>query len=179
MHELIIQGIGFLGVLCSILSYQIKSNRFLYFLQTVGCLIFCLQFALMGQLIGSFSLIICIIRNTMIIFHGKYTWTKWKGWLVVLCLASIVVLIVTWNGPISLLPFIPVFACHMFYWSNNAQQIRLGNLLFGSPCWIIYDILVGNFAGIVNEAICLTSVFVSIYRYGWKAMGAADSEFQK
>ena len=59
----------------------------------------------------------------------------------------------------------------------NAQKIRLGNLICGSPCWLIYDALIGSWAGVLNESITLGSILVSIWRYGWKAMGKSDSGF--
>lgn len=49
MNELIIQGIGFVGVALFIVSYQIKSNRALFFCQMMGCLVFCVQFFLITK----------------------------------------------------------------------------------------------------------------------------------
>ena len=174
----VVQGIGFIGVALSLLSYQIKSNKVLYMMQTLGCLVFCLQFALMGQFSGTFSLFVTILRNCMILGHKKYEWLKWKGWILVLMGISVFVMILTWNGPLSILATLGVFACHYFYWENDAQKIRIGNLFIASPSWIIYDVCVGNLAGVVNESICMGSVLLSIYRYGWNAMSGENSEFQ-
>ena len=58
------------------------------------------------------------------------------------------------------------------YWDNNAQKIRLVNLAVASPCWLVYDILVGSWGGVANEVITTVSALVSIGRYGWKALAA-------
>lgn len=52
MSHLFIQMIGFAGVLFFLASYQVRSNRLLFALQTLGCLTFCLQFALLGAYSG-------------------------------------------------------------------------------------------------------------------------------
>lgn len=112
-------------------------------------------------------------------WYDKYAWVRWKGWIAILSAVCIVILAFTWKGAISLLPFAALIASNVGYWTNNAQKIRLSNLACASPCWLIYDILVGSWGGVLNESITLGSILLSIYRYGWKAMGDPDSEFQK
>ena len=58
MNPYLVQAIGFVGVALFIISYQIKSNRALFFCQMMGCLVFCVQFFLITkysppQLVGS------------------------------------------------------------------------------------------------------------------------------
>ena len=48
VEKYVIQGIGFAGAALFIISYQIKSNRALFFCQMLGCIVFCIQFLLMG-----------------------------------------------------------------------------------------------------------------------------------
>ena len=55
----------------------------------------------------------------------------------------------------------------------------MSNLACASPCWLIYDILVGSWGGVLNESITLGSILLSIYRYGWKAMGIQIPNFKK
>ena len=45
----LIQAIGFVGVALFIVSYQIKSNRALFFCQMMGCIVFCVQFFLITK----------------------------------------------------------------------------------------------------------------------------------
>ena len=39
-----------------------------------------------------------------------------------------------------------------------------------SPLWIVYDIVVGSWAGILDEIVSEVSMIMSIIRYGWKNM---------
>jgi len=44
LNTILIQGIGFIGVLLFLLSYQVRSNKGLFAFQILGCLAFMLQF---------------------------------------------------------------------------------------------------------------------------------------
>ena len=73
------------------------------------------------------------------------------------------------------MPFVALVGSTIGYWTNNAQKIRLSNLVCASPAWVIYDIFVGSIGGVLSESIAIISILVSVYRYGWKNMG--DPEF--
>ena len=162
-----IQCIGFIGVLLFVISYQIKANKGLFVCQMLGCLMFCIQFFLMGAYTGAISLIINIIRNILLIKSKDWKWVKSKIVLAIILLALIVSTIVTWNGPISLLPFASIAVTTLGYWTNNALKIRLSQMI-GSPCYLVYDVLVQSWGGVVSESIAIISIIVSICRFGWK-----------
>ena len=177
MSEFAIQAIGFVGVAFFIASYQIKSNKALFLCQLIGCLIFCIQFFIMGAYTGALSLVINIIRNLLLIKIKDWKWVSSKWTMLVILGMLIAVTAYTWDGLISLLPFIMVAATTIGYWSNNAQKIRLSQFI-GSPCVLIYDILIRSWGGVLNETITLVSIIISVIRFGWKEMGEADSDFQ-
>lgn len=179
MMEFFIQGIGFLGVAVFILSYQIKSNKALYFMQLLGSGLFVVQMFALGAASGSFNLIALICRNALLMKYNDWKWVRHWAVIVVFEVIYLVILGVTWNGWLSLLPWAAMAFGSIGYWTNNAQKIRLANLVCVAPCWLLYDALVGTWAGVLNEGITLASILISICRYGWKAMGDPDSEFQK
>ncbi len=47
-------------------------------------------------------------------------------------------------------------------------------MFINSPLWIIYDILVGSWAGILDEVVSEASMIISIARYGWKNLDKID-----
>ena len=177
MSEFAVQAIGFVGVAFFIASYQIKSNKALFLCQLIGCLIFCVQFFIMGAYTGALSLIINIIRNLLLIRIKDRKWVSSKVTMFVILGTLVAVTAYTWDGVISLLPFIMVAATTIGYWSNNAQKIRLSQFI-GSPCVLLYDILIHSWGGVLNETITLVSIIISVIRFGWKEMGEADSDFQ-
>ena len=147
MNELFIQAIGFVGVALFIVSYQIKSNRALFFCQMMGCIVFCVQFFLITKYSPPQS-------------GGKITLAGVIGLLAVIT-------VYTWAGWPSLLPFASVAVTSIGYWTRNAQKIRLTQLL-GSPCTLLYDLIIHSWGGALSESITIISILVSIFRFGWK-----------
>lgn len=170
MNEYMVQAIGFLGVALFIVSYQIRSNRALFLCQLMGCIVFCVQFFLMGAYTGAISLIVNIARNLLLIKSNDWKWAKSQVTLAAIILLLLVMTICTWAGWMSILPFVSVAVTSIGYWTQNAQKIRLSQL-FGSPCTLLYDILVHTWGGAVCEAITILSIIISIVRFGWRNLG--------
>ena len=170
MNEYMIQGIGFIGVALFIASYQIRSNRALFLCQLMGCIVFCVQFFLMGAYTGAISLIVNIARNLLLLKSNDWKWAKSQVALAAIIVLLLVMTIYTWAGWISVLPFASVSVTSIGYWTQNAQKIRLSQL-FGSPCTLLYDILVHSWGGAVSEGIAILSIIISILRFGWKNLG--------
>ena len=165
-----VQAIGILGVALFIISYQIRSNRALFLCQLMGCIVFCVQFFLMGAYTGAISLIVNIARNLLLIKSNDWKWAKSQVTLAAIILLLLVMTICTWAGWMSILPFVSVAVTSIGYWTQNAQKIRLSQL-FGSPCTLLYDILVHTWGGAVCEAITILSIIISIVRFGWRNLG--------
>lgn len=170
LQDIVIQAIGFLGVLFFFISFQVKSNKGLFAMQTLGCITFSIQFALLGALSGCLSVLINVLRNLMLTKYNDSRLVRWKGWIAVFSLLSLVTALSTWSGWISLLPVAGTTAGTVGYWTNNAKKIRIANLAVNSPCMLLYDMLVGSWGGVLNEAIAIASILISVARFGWKAL---------
>jgi len=165
-----IQGIGFAAVALFILSYQIRSNRWLFLLQLIGSALFCLQFLLLDAKSGCFSLAVNILRNALMMKYNDWNWVRNKWCPAGIALMFTGVLILTWNGPVSLLAYAASVTSTFAYWSNSPRKIRMVNLVCASPCWLIYDVIVRSFGGIVSESITIVSIAVSFIRFGWAGL---------
>lgn len=168
--DILIQTIGFIGLLFFFISYQVKTNKVLFFMQILGCLSFSIQFALLGAYSGCLSVLINIVRNTMLTKYNDSKIVRWKGWVAVFSLLSLMITLLTWSGPLSLLPVAGTISGTIGYWTNNARKIRLANLFVNSPCMLIYDALVNSWGGVLNECITIASIIISIIRFGWESL---------
>ena len=149
MSGFALQAIGFFGVALFVVSYQLRSNRALFFCQLAGCIVFCVQFFLMGAYTGALSLIVNILRNLLLLRRREWKWAGGRAALF----AILVLLAATSIG----------------YWSGNARKIRVSQLI-GSPCTLLYDLIVRSFGGALSEGITIVSILVSIRRFGWRAL---------
>ena len=170
MQDWFIQGIGFAAVAVFFLSYQIRSNRKLFLLQMIGSALFCLQFLLLDAKSGCLSLAVNMLRNLLMMKSGEWKWVKNRICPAVIALLFAAVLLLTWNGPVSLLAFTASVTSTFAYWSDSPRSIRVVNLIWASPCWLLYDVIVRSLGGIISESITILSILVSFLRFGWKGL---------
>lgn len=102
-YDILVQAIGFLGLLFFFISFQVKTNKRFFAMQTLGCLTFSLQFALLGAFSGALSLLVNITRNAMLTKYNESALVRWKGWIAVFSALSLAAALLTWSGPISML----------------------------------------------------------------------------
>ncbi len=179
MIKIIANGFGVLSTICFIISFQIKSNKGLFITQSIANVFYGLQFLLLGAYSGCVNLILGILRNLLMTQYGKRKWVRSKGWVAVFIAAFAAVLVLTWDGWTSLLPFAAMTTCTVAFWTDNALNIRKANLFVACPSWIIYDVVFHSWAGVLNETITIVSIMVSVWRFGWKNLGDPDSGFSQ
>lgn len=172
MNNIIVQLIGFVGIALFLLSFQCKKNRSLFTVQSLAYLFYALHFILLGAVTGGINQIINILR--CLCLASKFKWAH--SWFMcgVFCAASLAVTIFTWNGWISLLPFGGTLAAVIGGYTENPRKIRIAGMFINSPLWIIYDIIVGSWAGIADEVFTESSIIISIIRFGWKNLDRVE-----
>ena len=171
MQEFWIQAIGFLALIMYLTSYQFKSNRGLFTFQLLGAVLFALQYTLMGATSGALSQIIKVVRSLVLLKYNDWHWVRSKGTMSVFCALYLIAIALSWGGPISLIVLAGSVASTLAFWTNNARTIRIACLVFICPCWLIYGIFTGSLGSMFNEIFTIVSILISIYRFGWKALG--------
>ena len=171
MNAIIAQTIGFVGTGMVIAGFQCKDTRKLMLIHAFAALLFAVHFFLLGGITGAFSQILYTV-NIFLLSDRKHRWASWAGWRYMVSALLVFATVLSWKGPADLLPCIASVANTLANWSRNGKTVRLSRLFIASPCWIIYDVLVGSVSGIACEAFSMGSILVSIWRYG---MAALDS----
>ncbi len=169
---LIVQIIGLAGTALFFLSFQCKKNRTLFRVQFLSYLLYTIHLILLGAVTGGNSYIINTIRSLCL--GSNFEWAKSKDMCLILCGMQIATLYFSWNGWISLLPVIANIASTIGGYTRNAQKIRIAGMFVNSPLWIVYDIIVGSWAGILDEVVSEISMIISIKRYGWENLDRTE-----
>ena len=169
--HLFIQGIGLVGTLLYFISFQCRGNRNLCRVQFLSYLFYTVHLILLGAITGGISYMINTVRSFCL--GSKWKFAHTKAMCAVICLMQIAALFFTWSGWVSLLPVTANIAATIAGYSHNAFKVRLVGMFVNSPLWIVYNVIVGSWAGILDEAVSEISMVVSIIRYGWKNL---DSE---
>ena len=94
----------------------------------------------------------------------------------VLCSLQMIALFLTWEGWWSVLPIAANIASTIGGYTGNARKIRMAGMFINSPLWILYNIIVGSWAGILDEIVTEASMILSICRYGWKNLDFVEKE---
>lgn len=172
-----IQAIGLAGTALFFLSFQCKKNRNLFRVQFFSYLFYTVHLLLLGAATGGISYLINLLRSACL--GSKYRFAQGKAMCVLLCLLQMGALAFTWAGWISILPVAANIAATVAGYTHNPRRIRLAGMLINSPLWIVYDVLVGSWAGILDEAVTETSMLISILRFGWKNLDQTQDPAEK
>ena len=172
MKDIFVQGIGFLGTILFFLSYQCRSNKNLFRLQLISYLCYTSHLLMLGALTGGISYILNTIRSFCLGSRNDFLKSKWMCWI--LCALQLLTLAFTWNGWLSLLPIGANIASTLGGYTFNGRKIRIAGMFINSPLWIIYDVCIGSWAGVVDELVTEISMLISIYRYGCKNLDRVE-----
>lgn len=166
LSYILIQILGFIGTALFFVSFQCKENKKLFRVQFISYLFYTVHLLLLGAVTGGFSYIINTLRSACLGSKWKFGQSKYMCGII--CMMQLAVLIFTWNGWISILPVTANIAATIGGYTHNGQKIRIAGMFINSPLWIVYNIIVGSWAGILDEIVSELSMIISIKRYGWK-----------
>lgn len=161
-----IQLIGVAGTLLFFLSYQCRSNRNLFRVQLLSYLFYTAHLLLLGALTGGVSYMINTLRSFCLGSRWKFAHSQ--GMCAIICAMQLAALALTWSGWISILPVAANIAATLGGYTHNPRKIRIAGMFVNSPLWIVYDLCVGSWAGLLDEAVTEGSMILSIVRFGWK-----------
>lgn len=174
MRYILIQAVGLAGTAAYFASYQFKDNKNLFRVQFLSYLCYTTHLLLLGATTGGISYVLNLVRSFCL--GSEKNFLKSRAMCVVLCVLQLVALGITWSGWISILPVAANIASTIGGYTHNPRKIRIAGMFVNSPLWIIYDIIVGSWAGIIDEAVSELSMIISVIRFGWKNLDKVENE---
>ena len=167
-----IQAIGILGTILFFLSYQCKSNKNLFRIQFISYVCYTTHLLALGAVTGGISYVLNTVRSFCL--GSEYRFLKSKTMCWIICSLQFLALVLTWDSWWSILPVAANIAATIGGYTFNARKIRVVGMFINSPLWIVYNILVGSWAGVADELVTEVSMLISIFRYGWKNLDVVD-----
>ena len=172
--SIFIQAIGLFGTVLFFLSYQCRNNRTLFRVQFVSYLCYTTHLLMLGAITGGISYVLNTVRSFCLGSRSRFL--KGKIMCAALCVMQVAALIFTWDGWWSILPVAANIAATVGGYTYSPKKIRLVGMLVNSPLWIIYDGIIGSWAGILDEIVTEISMIVSIFRCGWKNLDSVSDQ---
>ena len=148
--NIVIQFIGFLGILASVISFQCKKHNSILIFRTLNEFVFAIQYFLLGAYTGMVMNLIGCVRN--IIFTKQVSKNK-KTVVstVVFAILFFVLGLFTWQGKKSILIIIAKILSTVAYSNKNTTVVR--SVLFVTcTSWLVYN-------------YCVFSISFEFYHY--------------
>ena len=164
-NELVIfilgQAFGILALICTVVSMQLKKKRQLMILQTASEAFIVAQYLVKGAITGSFMAMVSFVRDIIFTKHDKKRTPLWV--LLIIYAIMTVLTVISWAGPLSLLPYVGSLIYAWSLWYGKTKWIRLGNAVGNSP-YLIYTIVTGNYALFIMTLLEVISSAIGFIR---------------
>lgn len=160
--QILVQGIGFVGIIASVISFQFKTHKNVITFRTINELLFAVQYFMLGAYTGFVLGVVGCIRNFIFIYeveHEKSTVVPQTVFCIIFTLLGIIV----WQGPISILTIFAKNMSTIAYGIRNTTKIRMITLIT-SVCWLIYNAHVMSIAGVMCETFTSISIVSALIR---------------
>ena len=159
---LIGQGFGVVAIVLGFLSYQMRTQRQLLFMQGAVAVVFGVHYCLIGAYSGMAMNFVNIART----FAYDYRAQKGiKSRLIPVAFVVIqaVMCALTWEAWYSVLVLLGIGINTYCMSFSNPQNVRR-SILVTSPLVLAYDIFARSVGGSIYESVELTSAFIGILR---------------
>ena len=155
------QAFGILALICTVVSMQLKKKRPLMILQTASEAFIVAQYLVKGAFTGSFMAMVSFVRDIIFTKYDKKRTPLWV--LLIIYVIMTILTIISWAGPLSLLPYVGSLIYAWSLWYGKTKWIRLGNAVGNSP-YLIYTILTGNYALFIMTLLEVISSAIGFLR---------------
>ena len=167
----------------SIGTYLVKSHKMMLVTNLISIFFLALSYVFLSAWSGFAANCVCIVRTIILIvqltFFSEKTSRKCDiAILVILFALCIVVGIITYSHPLSILPIIAtLFYTYSIWQKNNFVYKVLGVPV--SVLWLLYNIFVGSIFGAIFEGILLVVITASLIIHIVKIIKLKKSEKEK
>jgi len=158
-----IQTVGVIGLIFSILSWNSSTRKKILQLQCWNSLAFLVHYFLLGALAGALMNILVLGRNFVFMKKGERTWADHIAWFYIFSLLSVVGVLLSWKGFITILPAIGIIIGTYAIYQNSPAKIRLF-ILIACLVWVPYTLVVKSYAGFVSQIVAIVGIIIGIYR---------------
>ena len=156
------QILGAIALFILVLSFQKNEKQSLLKYQIGSSIFFAAQYLFLQAYTGCLMNITCALRN---ILFKKYDKEKVPIYLLIFIVFIMLILsLFSYTGPISLLPCIACILYTISIWQSNLKVTRIVEVISCS-LYIIYNIKVLAYVGLVSTMIELISALIAIYRF--------------
>lgn len=154
--------LGYIGVFCTVISYQIKTKKNIMIMQAVGRFFFILQYSLLFAFEGAALNVVCMY--SAVIFMNRDGFAKEnRVWLILMYLLNISLGIAFWKNMFSLFVLVGSILQNTAFAMKKPKMVRICTFAC-LPLWLIYNAANGAIAAIICDILSMISTITGIIR---------------
>ena len=155
---------GFVAMALALFSFQVRRSKYILLFQAFAAVFWVAHFFMLGAISAAALSAITVVRNLMYMLRDKMSARTFSKLPIIAIGAFVFITFFTYEGPLTLLPLFGSIAATFAFYVKNENLIRLLSISV-SIAWIIYNAINGSIAGVMNEALSMVSITVSLIRY--------------
>lgn len=164
---IVAQLFGILGMGFLFLMYQQKSRKALLISKLSADICWVIHYLFLGAVSGIIPNAVGIFRELVFVNRNTKKWASSIMWPILFIIANWCLGFKNFNIWYNLLPISASTCATISLWLDNPRLTKMLSVPI-SVSFLIYDVLVGSYIGIINEIISLSSFmvyFIRIKRY--------------
>ena len=163
MSFIFVQSLAIIASIFFAISFHARSKNRILMRQLISLLIWGAHFLFLSAWTGLAVMGVNMVVTVVFLFKEQHEWAKKIYILYLSIIVLAIVTFITWTGFYSIFGFLGVGSIILAKWQNDPRQIRLISI-FASVFWIIYDLFVGSYGGIISECAFIISIIISLIR---------------
>ncbi len=161
--ELCIQILGGFGIIFSILTFISKKYVPLLIFKSTQQIFFAVQYILLCELTGAMMNFIGFTQNITFVICQKKN-IKTTFFQALFAIIALVVGIITYKNWLSIIAIIAKVISTIAYGIKNTVLLK-SIVLFSTVCWLVYNVIVGSIAGLINDSLTIATIIFSLTIY--------------
>lgn len=158
----IAQVIGVLAVAVSCVIFLGRKRRTILLSKFTADVLWFGHYFLIGAYSGAALNILALFRES-IFMNKEKKWASHKFWLFLILSLTVFSCLLTWEGPISLLPMIGSCSAVISFWCTKPIHIRL-MAIPAQVLWLIYGTVHFSLPSFICNTMALVTIGIGLYQ---------------
>lgn len=153
-----------LGAMISLfLIYQQKNRKNIILCKLSADIFWIAHYFYLGATAGMIPNFVGILREVVFVQRGKKRWASTPLWVVLFISINLVLGFSTFQNSYDLIPIIASSFVTISLWLNNPNLTKIISIPV-SIAFLVYDIFVVSYMGIINESFAILSILIYFIR---------------
>ena len=118
-----------------------------------------IHYLCLGAYSGAIPAFVGMVRELVFINRGKHKWADALIWPIIFIFVNLLLGLKAFNAPVDLLPVIASPFVTFALWLKKPVLTKIISAPV-SLAFLVYDIYVGSFIGVISESVSLTSLLI-------------------